>query len=63
MKPHTIRALLLATIVALTLGISGCASTPHEEPEQQESSTRSKSPGSIMAPAPAHGSDDMERLD
>ncbi len=63
MKMNPIKALILATLVALTLGISGCASTPMEETPQEEPAQRSKSPGSIMSPESAHGSDDMERLD
>lgn len=62
MKASTIKALILATLIGFTLGISGCASTPEEAPTQKQSE-RSTAPGGVMAPEPANESDDMERLD
>jgi starvation-inducible outer membrane lipoprotein len=63
MKASTIKALIVAVLLGLTLGITGCSTAPQEEPVQRQDSERKKSAESIMAPSPAKEGDDMERLD
>lgn len=72
MKVGSIKALILAILLGLTLVLSGCATTttqpcgsaPAENGARQKCGDKSEKQEGIKAPAPAHeGGDDMERLD
>lgn len=65
MRLNKLKLIIVASLLGLMLGITGCSTTPYQEHPSEKRGESASSPieSDVLIPRKKEGSDDMERLD